>query len=182
MRRRPVASLTLRCAASSRSVTSLLSARSVGRDVAVIVQKASGLGLNARSPRGEIVVADDHAGLRRALREALAEAAYQRCYVLYCRHSDAMFRAGARLHGRGERPSRTQLEPPRCCRCTAFAGQRRTTLAPATSLGHRTARFRPSNSILGSARTTQWHYPEKSGFGRPTERECGSPAATLAPE
>ena len=72
MRRRPVASLTLRCAAASRSVTSLLSARSVGRDVAVIVQKASGLGLNARSPRGEIVVADDHAGPRTALRQARA--------------------------------------------------------------------------------------------------------------
>src|SRR5207302_1020103 len=30
----------------------------------------------------EFVVADDHAGLRAALREVLAEAAYQRCYVL----------------------------------------------------------------------------------------------------
>jgi transposase-like protein len=29
----------------------------------------------------EFVVADDHAGLRAALREVLAEAAYQRCYV-----------------------------------------------------------------------------------------------------
>jgi Transposase, Mutator family len=29
----------------------------------------------------EFVVADDHVGLRAALREALAEAAYQRCYV-----------------------------------------------------------------------------------------------------
>src|SRR5690348_6603392 len=84
------------------------------------------LRLKARGLHGvEFVVADDHAGLRTALREALAEAAYQRCYVHYCRHSDAMFRAGARLHGRLERPSRAQLEPPRCCRRTAFAGQRR---------------------------------------------------------
>src|SRR3954468_619907 len=73
------------------------SAMQRGSDVAVIARKASGLGLNACSPRGEIVVADDHVGLRTALREALAEAAYQRCYVLYCRHFDAMFRAGARL-------------------------------------------------------------------------------------
>jgi hypothetical protein len=27
-------------------------------------------------------------------------------------------------------------------------------------------------------RAHRWHYPEKSGFGRPTEREWGSPAAT----
>jgi hypothetical protein len=184
MRRRPVASLTLRCAAAFRSVTSLLLARSPqGRaGVAVIAQKASGLGLNARSPRGEIVVADDHAGLRTALREALAQAAYQRCYVLYCWRSDAMYRAGARLHGRGERPSRAQLEPPRCCRRTAFAEQRRTALAPATSLRHRTARFRPSNSILELGQITQWHYPEKSGFGRSMEREWVSPIATLVPE
>src|SRR6266404_8833307 len=39
------------------------------------------LGLKARGLHGvEFVVADDHAGLRAALREALAEAAYQRCY------------------------------------------------------------------------------------------------------
>ena len=40
------------------------------------------LGLKARGLHGvEFVVADDHAGLRAALREALAEAADQRCYV-----------------------------------------------------------------------------------------------------
>jgi len=33
------------------------------------------------------VVADDHAGLRAALREALAEAAYQRCYVHFLRNA-----------------------------------------------------------------------------------------------
>jgi transposase-like protein len=39
------------------------------------------LGLKARGLHGvEFVVADDHAGLRAALHEALAEAAYQRCY------------------------------------------------------------------------------------------------------
>src|SRR4051812_33469658 len=38
------------------------------------------LGLKARGLHGvEFVVTDDHAGLRAALREALAEAAYQRC-------------------------------------------------------------------------------------------------------
>ena len=40
------------------------------------------LGLKARGLHGvEFVVADDHAGLRAALREVLAEAACQRCYV-----------------------------------------------------------------------------------------------------
>ena len=32
-------------------------------------------------------MADDHAGLRAALREALAEAAYQRCYVHFLRNA-----------------------------------------------------------------------------------------------
>jgi hypothetical protein len=44
------------------------------------------------------------------------------------------------------------------------------------------APFHLSNSMLESGRTTQWHYPERSGFGRPMERKWGSPAATLAPE
>ena len=35
----------------------------------------------------EFVVAEDHAGLRAALREALAEAAYQRCYVHFLRNA-----------------------------------------------------------------------------------------------
>ena len=35
----------------------------------------------------EFVVADDHAGLRAALREALSEAAYQRCYVHFLRNA-----------------------------------------------------------------------------------------------
>ena len=30
-----------------------------------------------------------------------------------------------------------------------------------------------SNSMLEAGQTTQWDYPEKSGFGRPTEREWG---------
>jgi putative transposase len=46
------------------------------------------LGLRARGLHGvEFVVADDHAGLRAALREALAEAAYQRCYVHFLRNA-----------------------------------------------------------------------------------------------
>jgi hypothetical protein len=46
------------------------------------------LGLKARGLHGvEFVVADDHAGLRAALREALAEAAYQRCYVHFLRNA-----------------------------------------------------------------------------------------------
>jgi transposase-like protein len=32
-------------------------------------------------------LADDHAGLRAALREALPEAAYQRCYVHFLRNA-----------------------------------------------------------------------------------------------
>jgi putative transposase len=46
------------------------------------------VGLKARGLRGvEFVVADDHAGLRAALREALAVAAYQRCYVHFLRNA-----------------------------------------------------------------------------------------------
>src|SRR6516165_9758961 len=46
------------------------------------------LGLKARGLHGvEFVVADDHAGLRAALREVLPEAAYQRCYVHFLRNA-----------------------------------------------------------------------------------------------
>ncbi len=46
------------------------------------------LGLKERGLHGvEFAVADDHAGLRAALREALAEAAYQRCYVHFLRNA-----------------------------------------------------------------------------------------------
>src|ERR1700757_2353085 len=46
------------------------------------------LGLKARGLHGvEFVVAEDHAGLRAALREVLAEAAYQRCYVHFLRNA-----------------------------------------------------------------------------------------------
>ena len=46
------------------------------------------LGLKARGLHGvEFIVADDHAGLRAALREVLAEAAYQRCSVHFLRNA-----------------------------------------------------------------------------------------------
>jgi putative transposase len=46
------------------------------------------LGLKERGFHGvEFVVADDHAGLRAALGEVLAEAAYQRCYVHFLRNA-----------------------------------------------------------------------------------------------
>jgi len=46
------------------------------------------LGLKTRGLHGvEFVVADDHAGLRTALREVLAEAAYQRCDVHFLRNA-----------------------------------------------------------------------------------------------
>ena len=46
------------------------------------------LGLKERGLHGvEFVVADDHAGLRAALREVLAEAVYQRCYVHFLRNA-----------------------------------------------------------------------------------------------
>jgi len=46
------------------------------------------LGLKGRGLNGvEFVVADDHAGLRAALREALPEAACQRCYVHFLRNA-----------------------------------------------------------------------------------------------
>jgi putative transposase len=46
------------------------------------------LGLRNRGLHGvEFVVADDHAGLRSAIREVLAEAAFQRCYVHFLRNA-----------------------------------------------------------------------------------------------
>lgn len=46
------------------------------------------LGLKTRGLHGvEFVVADDHAGLRMAIREALNDAAYQRCYVHFLRNA-----------------------------------------------------------------------------------------------
>ena len=48
------------------------------------------LALKARGLHGvEFVVADDHAGLRAALREVVAEAVYQRCYVHFLRNASA---------------------------------------------------------------------------------------------
>ena len=45
-------------------------------------------GLKARGLRGvEFVVSDDHPGLTRAIRELLAEAAWQRCYVHFLRNA-----------------------------------------------------------------------------------------------
>jgi putative transposase len=46
------------------------------------------LGLRGRGLAGvEFVVADDHAGLKAAIREVLPEAAYQRCYVHFLRNA-----------------------------------------------------------------------------------------------
>ncbi len=46
------------------------------------------LGLRSRGLSGvELVVADDHAGLRAAIREVLPEAAFQRCYVHFLRNA-----------------------------------------------------------------------------------------------
>jgi putative transposase len=46
------------------------------------------LGLRRRGLNGvEFVVADDHAGLRMAIREVLPEAAFQRCYVHFLRNA-----------------------------------------------------------------------------------------------
>jgi putative transposase len=46
------------------------------------------VGLRERGLHGvELVVADDHAGLRSAIREVIAEAAFQRCYVHFLRNA-----------------------------------------------------------------------------------------------
>ena len=46
------------------------------------------LGLRARGLHGvELVVSDDHPGLKQAIREVLAEAAWQRCYVHFLRNA-----------------------------------------------------------------------------------------------
>src|ERR1700722_7246640 len=46
------------------------------------------IGLRKRGLNGvELVVADDHAGLRSAIREVLSDAAFQRCYVHFLRNA-----------------------------------------------------------------------------------------------
>jgi putative transposase len=45
-------------------------------------------GLKERGLHGvELIVSDDHAGLRSAIREVLPEAAHQRCYVHFLRNA-----------------------------------------------------------------------------------------------
>jgi putative transposase len=55
------------------------------------------LGLKKRGLRGvRLAVSDDHAGLKRAVREVLSEAAWQRCYVHFLRNAlDHLPRKGA---------------------------------------------------------------------------------------
>jgi len=46
------------------------------------------VGLKARGLRGvELVISDDHEGLKKAIREALPESAWQRCYVHFLRNA-----------------------------------------------------------------------------------------------
>ena len=46
------------------------------------------VGLKARGLRGvELVISDDHEGLKKAIRESLPEAAWQRCYVHFLRNA-----------------------------------------------------------------------------------------------
>jgi transposase-like protein len=71
------------------------------------------LGLKGRGLHGvEFVVADDHAGLRAALREALAEAAYQRCYVHTIRTQSTILSRGilASEHWTVQRDDMTDLQ------------------------------------------------------------------------
>jgi len=45
-------------------------------------------GLRQRGLRGvQLVVSDDHAGLKKAVREMLPNAAWQRCYVYFLRNT-----------------------------------------------------------------------------------------------
>jgi putative transposase len=71
------------------------------------------LGLKARGLSGiEFVVADDHAGLRRAIEEVLPEAIYQRCYVHFVGNALDYMRllAGAALPVRPARRRRGEAD------------------------------------------------------------------------
>jgi transposase-like protein len=106
------------------------------------------IALKARGLNGvEFVVADDHAGLRAALREVLPEAAYQRCYVHYadvgimctsCATRSTMCTPGRRrLPARAAlavRSPRPQRGAPRSRR---LAGQVVGQVSPAHRLGRR---------------------------------------------
>jgi len=87
------------------------------------------LGLRGRGLNGvEFVVADDHAGLRAALREVLPEAAYQRCYVHFLRNAlDYVPRQSLPRR----RPGSTTTVCGSCAGCTTAAiWPRRATIWP----------------------------------------------------
>ena len=108
------------------------------------------LGLKARGLHGvEFVVADDHAGLRAALREVLAEAAYQRCYVHFLRNAlDYVPRKSLPSRKRGW----TTTACRSCAGCTTGAiSPRRAVISP---LGSPNGQANTPSSPAGSKRTS----------------------------
>jgi putative transposase len=86
--------------------------------------------MKARGLHGvEFIVADDHAGLRAAIREAVPEAAYQRCYVHFLRNAlDHLPRktprrlpAGIALALRSQRSRRSESRPRRLAHQVAWS-------------------------------------------------------------
>src|SRR5512132_4033062 len=69
-----------RCSASSCVELANRESRSSWRDFLLDLRERGLAGV-------EFVVADDHAGLKAAIREVLPEAAYQRCYVHFLRNA-----------------------------------------------------------------------------------------------
>ena len=110
------------------------------------------LGLKARGLHGvEFVVADDHAGLRAALREVLAEAAYQRCYVHFLRNAlDHVPRKSLPSRKRGS--TMTVCRSCVGCMIGAISSRRAAIWSPGSPNGHRNIRSSPAGSKTISTR------------------------------
>jgi transposase-like protein len=101
----------------------------------------------------QLAVSDDHAGLKRAIREVLPEAHWQRCYVHFLRNALPAPQAGRRLPG----GTALDLRPPRHRGGAAGSDQLAHPLAGSTSNsapGWRRTSTRPSRSIACPGPTT----------------------------
>ena len=133
-------------------------------------------GLKTRGLAGvELVIADDHAGLRRAIVELLPEAVYQRCYVHFLRNAldylpqgGRRLSAGAALDLRPTQPRRGAGRPRGLAQALGEA------LPEAHRLGRESYR-RDLHLLPPAAPTPQ--APEKHQPARAAER--GNPPADL---
>jgi len=132
------------------------------------------LGLRRRGLNGvEFVVADDHAGLRMAIREVLPEAAFQRCYVHFLRNAldhlprkadDDCLQAGFTTGDPSRRPAATS--PPGSpngapATQSLLDGSKKRSRRPSLSTGFR------ASTISTSRAPTCWSASTRRSGGEP---------------